>query len=286
MPALTGDLHYQRPRLALKVFHPGHGWPTHWHRGTIQVLVVRLTKASSGWILVVKLWNLFEQQIIIYQNLSGYIPLQQPLIRIWQWLILDMCWYFNTYMSKPPLKQTSGSNNLNSATSVEDWCWGHTRVWSSSRERSSLLPSRCNNTNFSACFDWDLEVQLWQQNYSNCDTLLLWTIDLFRTLICFHFPTLFVGDTLNRQWTSLTFNWETHLQKKMVRKRSQPNTYSRTTSTDSAFALEDIHFTGSPLSRWRAISGALLVGWFVMVWGLKMIAGQGQRRDKRDGDII
>ena len=39
--------------------------------------------------------------------------------------------------------------------------------------------------------------------------------------------------------------------KKMVRKlkRSQPNTYSRTTSTDSAFALEDIHFAGSPLSR-------------------------------------
>ena len=67
-----------------------------------------------------------------------------------------MCWYFKTYMSKPPLKQTSGSNNLNSATSVVNWCWRHTRVWSSSRERSSLLPSRCNNTNFSACFDWDL----------------------------------------------------------------------------------------------------------------------------------
>lgn len=180
-------------------------------------------------------------------------------------------WYFKTYMSKPPLKQTSGSNNLNSATS---------RVWSSSRERSSPLPWRCSNANFSACFDWDLRDRnatvtapaLNHRPISNLDLL-----SLSNTLCRGYFeppmniPHVQLGNTSSKE---------------MVRKRSQPHTYSRTTSTDSAFALEDIHFAGSPLSRWRAISGTLLVGWFVMVWGLKTIAGQGQRRDKRDGDII
>ena len=230
--------------------------------------------ASSGWILAVKLRNLFERQMIIHRGTSHLSNHSSEF---------DSDLYLIVLVFQNIHEQTTFNTEFwfqlsHSATSVEDIC---TRVWSSSRESSSLLPARCNNTKLLRLFRLGSSGQ-----GCNCDSKTIQTAipSCFEPSTCFEPWLAFTFQhslyTLNRQLTSLTFNWETHLQKKwyvndhnqiLILEQQAPTLLLHWKTSDS-LALPYL-VDGQSLAHYLWVG----LSWY---WVQKRL-----RRDKRDGDI-